>query len=112
MDNPMGFAHFLSNADGVARLVLGLLLIASIGTWYLIVTKGIQVVRMHRKSDAFLTAFWDASDLEAVATRIRESGTTEPFSHLLHHGFSAIEQHNRRKDGTARLIHAGARTIC
>ncbi|CAG4885343.1 Biopolymer transport protein ExbB [Georgfuchsia toluolica] len=108
MDNPMGFAHFLSNADGVARLVLGLLLIASIGTWYLIVTKGIQVVRMHRKSDAFLTAFWDASDLEAVATRIRESGTTEPFSHLLHHGFTAIEQHNRQKDGTARLIHAGA----
>jgi len=108
MENSMGFAHFLSNVDGVARVVLALLLAASIGTWYLIVTKGIQVVRMHRKSQVFLAAFWDAPDLEAVATRIRESGTPEPFSHLLHHGFTAIEQHNRQKHGATSLIHAGA----
>jgi len=112
MENPMGFAHFLSNADGVARFVLALMLLASVGTWYLIVTKGVQVFRMRRKSESFLAAFWDAPDLEAVATRIRETGTTEPFSHLLHHGFTAIEQHNRQKNGgesnTASLIYSGA----
>jgi biopolymer transport protein ExbB len=112
MDNAMGFAHFLSNADGVARAVLALMLLASIGTWYLILTKGIQVYRLRRRSEAFLSAFWDAPDLEAVATRIRETGTTEPFSHLLHHGFTAIEQHNRHRNdgaiGTASLIHSGA----
>jgi biopolymer transport protein ExbB len=111
MENPMGFAHFLSNSDGVARLVLGLMLLASIGTWYLIVSKGLLVWRMRQRSEAFLSAFWDAPDLEAVATGIRESGTTEPFSHLVHHGFTAIEQLNRRKNGgeskTASLTHAG-----
>lgn len=112
MENPMGVAHFLSNADGVAHFVLGLLLLASVGSWYLIITKGVQVVRMRRRSEAFLAAFWDAPDLEAVATRIRESGATEPFSHLVHHGFTAMEQHNRQKSGgqskTASLIYAGA----
>jgi len=111
MENPMGFAHFLSNADCVARVVLALMLLASIGTWYLIITKGVQIFRLHRRSESFLAAFWDAPDLEAVATRIRESGTTEPFSHLLHHGFTAIEQHNRQKNGgeskTASLIYSG-----
>ena len=111
MENPMGFAHFLSNADGVARFVLALMLLASIGTWYLIVTKGVRVFRMRRKSEAFLDAFWDAPNLEAVASRIRESGTTEPFSHLVHHGFTAIEQQQRHKSGcdcnAVGLINAG-----
>jgi biopolymer transport protein ExbB len=112
MEQTLGFAHFLQNTDGIARFVLGLMLIASIGTWYLIVVKGIAVIRMHRRSDAFLADFWNAPDLEAVATRIRESGTTEPFSHLVHHGFTAIEQHNRQKNGRAdkasSLIYLGA----
>ena len=107
MENPLGFAHFLTGADGVARFVLGLMLIASIGTWYLIVTKGVQVFRMRKKSEAFLAAFWDAPNLEAVAARIRENGTTEPFSHLVHQGFTAIEQHSRH-GGRASLIDSGA----
>ena len=109
MENSLGFAHFLAGADGVARFVLALMLIASIGTWYLIVTKGLRLFSMHRKSEAFLGVFWEAPNLEAVASRLRESGTTEPFSHLVHHGFTAIEQHNRCKRGAASsLIDSGA----
>jgi biopolymer transport protein ExbB len=110
MENPLGLAHFLHNADGVARFVLGLMLLASVGTWYLIVTKGLQGFRMQRKSTAFLTAFWEAPNLEEVAARIRENGTTEPFSHLVHHGFTAIEQQNRCANGCGcnGLINAGA----
>ena len=109
MENTLGFAHFLDNADGVARLVLGLLLIASVGTWYLIASKGIRVFRMHRRSAAFLAAFWEAPNLEAVASRIRETGAGEPFSHLVHHGFTAIEQLTRCQSGGANsLIDSGA----
>ncbi|MDQ5947138.1 MAG: biopolymer transport protein ExbB, partial [Pseudomonadota bacterium] len=70
MENTLGFAHFLTNADGIARFVLALMLIASIVTWYLIVTKGIHGFRIRRKSAAFLAAFWEAPNLEAVAARI------------------------------------------
>ena len=110
MDNPLGFSHFLANADPVARLVLAMMLLASVGTWYLIVTKGLQSWRMRRRSGTFLAAFWEAPNLEAVAARIRENGTTEPFSHLVHHGFTAIEQQNRRGElpGHGGLVNAGA----
>ncbi|HEX5801847.1 MAG TPA: MotA/TolQ/ExbB proton channel family protein [Azospira sp.] len=114
MATPLGFAHFLAHADGVARFVLALLLVASIGTWYLIVTKGVTGFRMRRRSDAFLAAFWEAPNLEAVAASIRERGTTEPFSHLVHHGFTAIEQHQRCQANNTSgcecggLINAGA----
>lgn len=110
MENPMGFAHFIGNADGVALCVLALMLFASIGTWYLIVSKGVLILRMRRRSTAFLTAFWDAPNLEAVAASISAQGTPEPFSHLLHHGFTAIEQHSRLGAAGERsaLINAGA----
>lgn len=112
MENAMGFAHFLENADGVARCVLGLLLVASMGTWYLIASKGLRALRMQRRSRSFLTDFWEASNLEAVASGIREQGAIEPFSHLVHHGFTAIEQHTRYKNGQENprlsLINTGA----
>lgn len=106
----MGFAHFLSNSDSVARFVLSLMLAASIGTWYLIVTKGSRLLRLRRRSEAFLGAFWAAPNLEDVAARLRENGTNEPFSHLVHHGFTAIEQHSRchQSNEHPALINAGA----
>ena len=110
MENSLGFAHFLSHTDGVARCVLSLMLLASIGTWYLIFTKGGRLLRMRRRSEGFLEAFWAAPNLEAVASQIREKGASEPFSHLVHHGFTAIEQNNRCQSGCqcTGLINSGA----
>lgn len=109
MQSSMGFAHFLTRADGVACGVLALMLLASICTCSLIVSKGLRLWLIQRKSAAFLADFWAAPNLEAVATRIRENGADEPFSHLVHHGFTAIEQNNRRLrgDGGATLIDSG-----
>jgi biopolymer transport protein ExbB len=107
MNESLDLAHFLAHADGVARFVLGLLLLASIVSWYLILTKGLQVVRMKRRSERFLGMFWDAPNLEAVAKQVQSHGTTEPFSHLLHHGFTAVEHLSRRHEAST-LIDAGA----
>jgi biopolymer transport protein ExbB len=104
MENPLGFAHFLAHADGVARFILALMLLMSVGTWYLIVTKGIALWRTRQKSQAFLHDFWAAASLDAVARRLRETGVTDPCSHLVHHGFTAIEQH---RAGGRGLIDAG-----
>ena len=106
MENSLGFSHFLINADAVARFILLLMALMSIGTWYLIVTKSINAMRAVRRTREFLVAFWQAPSLDAVARRLREKGVTEPFSHLVHHGFTAIEQH---KAGQSRgLIDAGS----
>ena len=116
METSLGFGHFLANADGIARFILALMLIMSVGTWYLIVTKGIESFRSQRRSSAFLKAFWAAPSLDAVARHLRQAGVAEPFSHLVHHGFTAMEQHNRCRTGnnpgcecgTSALMNAGA----
>ena len=106
METTLGFGHFLANADGIARFILALMLIMSVGTWYLIVTKGLQSIRSQRRSSAFLRAFWAAPSLDAVARHLRQSGVAEPFSHLVHHGFTAIEQHKAGRE-TRGLVDAG-----
>ena len=106
METSLGFGHFLANADGIARFILALMLIMSVGTWYLIVTKGVQSIRSQRRSSAFLKAFWAAPSLDAVARHLRQSGVAEPFSHLVHHGFTAIEQHKAGRE-TRGLVDAG-----
>jgi biopolymer transport protein ExbB len=107
MNETLGFAHFLEHSDGVANAVLGLLLMGSIVSWYLIVTKGIQMARANRQSRRFLAVFWDAPSLEVVAREIHSTGTPEPFSHLLHHGFTAVDHLSRRGDACS-LVDAGA----
>ncbi len=106
METSLGFAHFLANADGVARFILVLMAIMSIGTWYLIVTKGARLWQAQKKSATFLRSFWQAGSLDNVALQLREQGVTDAFSHLVHHGFTAIEQHRAGKEARG-LIDAG-----
>jgi biopolymer transport protein ExbB len=107
MENPLGFAHFLANADGVARFILVLMLLMSLGTWTLIATKGAALFRARRAGDAFLRDFWQAASLDAVAHRLRATGVTDAFSHLVHHGFAAVEQHRAGQRTCGGLIDAG-----
>ncbi len=106
METSLGFGHFLANSDGIARFILALMTIMSIGTWYLIATKGIQSLRSRKKSAKFLAAFWAAPSLDAVARHLRQAGVTEPFSHLVHHGFTAVEQHKAGREALG-LVDAG-----
>jgi biopolymer transport protein ExbB len=107
MNESLDMVHFWAHLDGVARFVLTLLLAGSVLCWYLIVTKTVQGVRRARRSRAFLKTFWDAPNLDAVSRHIQAHGSSDPFSHLLHHGFTALD-HLRRRQEASSLIEAGA----
>lgn len=102
----MGFQHFMDQADGVALSILAILLVMSVGTWYYIVTKGWRYWGAQNRSRDFIRSFWAAPSLEAVARKLRSTGITDPFSHLVHHGFTAVEQHQSRQQNS--LVEAGS----
>ena len=105
METTLGFAHFLAQADGVAKTILLIMLVMSVTTWYLIFTKSIRNLVSQRQGRHFLKFFWEAPDLQAVAAHLRAEPHQEQFSHLVHHGLRAAEQHRTR--GVQRLIEAG-----
>ena len=96
MQTDLGFAHFLTHADGISTFLLSVLVLMSIATWYLIVQKSAANWRMKRRRQDFLAMFWDAADLNAVAAYVRAKGIRDPFSHLTHHGLKAADQYRNR----------------
>jgi biopolymer transport protein ExbB len=78
----VGFGHFLAQTDAVSKTILALLLIMSIVTWYLIVTKALSAWLTRRRSDRFVRTFWNSPSLPAVASHLEEHSPDEPFSHL------------------------------
>jgi len=73
MEQGLGFAHFLSQADGVGKSVLVVLLLLSVASWYLIVTRALTNWLAQRRADAFLARFWQAASLDEVAVSLHGS---------------------------------------
>lgn len=110
-ESPLGFAHFLAQADSVAKTILLLMLVMSVMTWYVILTKGLRNVFAHRKSQAFLKSFATSTSLSTFAAHLREKGgdptlASEPFSAMVTEGLQAVERY--RTTGTAAMIDAGS----
>jgi len=101
----VGIASFLSQADAVAKGILALLLLMSLATWMLIVTKAIQFVLMRRRSTRFLATFWNAPSLQVVGNHLDDHHPDEPFSHLTWHGLAAVRHHQQ---GADKLDQAGS----
>jgi biopolymer transport protein ExbB len=107
-DTPvLGFGHFLQNADIVAQVLLGVLAVMSVISWYLILLKGISQVVRQRRSRKFLNFFWSATSLESVQHELGVHGAREPFGHLTAHSLHAQAHHE--KFGAAKLEEAGSR---
>ena len=102
----IGFASFLAQTDAVGKAILVILLVMSVATWYLIVTKALTVFLERRKSSRFLEAFWNAPSLASVERHIESNHPGEPFSHLAWHAISASRHHQR--SGAAKLAEAGS----
>lgn len=100
----LGFAHFLTQSDGVGRLVLALLLILSVASWYLIVTKWLGNYLAQRHAEAFLKRFWQTGTRSDLLPRLRQETANDAFSRL---ALSAVEAAEQAQHGDDSLATAG-----
>jgi biopolymer transport protein ExbB len=101
-----GFGHFIAQSDAVGQGLFAILVLMSVLSWALIVTKGIALALRQRRSQSFLNFFWNATSLEAVQHEIATHGVKEPFAHLTAHAMHAQAHHARY--GAAKLEEAGS----
>jgi biopolymer transport protein ExbB len=67
MEQGLGFAHFLTQTDAVGKGVLAILLLLSIASWYLIVTRTLANWLAKRRAAAFEARFHAVSKLDELA---------------------------------------------
>jgi biopolymer transport protein ExbB len=102
----LGFAHFIRQTDAVGQGLFVILVLMSLVSWVLIVTKGVALLNRQKRSRAFLSAFWNADSLDAVQREIQTQGVTDPFSLLTLHAMQAQAHHARY--GASKLEEAGS----
>ena len=102
----LGFGHFIGQADAVGKTLLAILLIMSVLSWALILIKGLTQMVRTKRSDKFLSFFWNARSLQEVGGEINTHGVNEPFGHLTAHAMHAQAHH--AKYGAAKLEEAGS----
>lgn len=92
--SPYGLESLWSQGDLVTKGVACLLLALSIASWYVIVTKALQLWRFRRAAQAAGREFWDTTTLaEGVATL----GRGNPFADIAQGGVEAMQHHQAHK---------------
>ncbi len=86
----------ISEAHWVVKVVMALLLLMSIGCWYIIVAKYLTLARVARQTTQFNEAFWRSRNIEDIyssAQELRES----PLSAMFLAGYTELAK--LTKDG-------------
>lgn len=104
MEQGFGFAHFISQCDAIGIAVLILLLVLSVASWFLIVTKAIANIGARKQADAFLKQFWDATSLLEMQATLRVNSDDNAFSDLAR---QALTVSNANQRVAEKLLAAG-----
>jgi biopolymer transport protein ExbB len=89
--NPYGLGALWKNGDFVARFVLILLVIMSMGSWYIMITKFFEQFRANRRAKAADEQLWTAPSLAEGAKQLDESS---PFRFIAETAIEAGAHHD------------------
>jgi biopolymer transport protein ExbB len=88
--NPYGIVALWRQSDVVARAVLVILATMSIGSWYVIVTKALEQLRIGGHAKTAASSFWEAGTVQAGAVQLHEAS---PFRDIAEAGLEATRRH-------------------
>jgi len=90
VDNPYGLEALWKGGDLVARITLGILVIMSMGSWYIIITKVYEQAKMNKAARAAEKSFWGAPSVRAGAEGLKKNS---PFRFIAETGLEATDKH-------------------
>ena len=91
VDNPYGLEALWKGSDAVAKAVLLILVIMSMGSWYIIVVKIIEQAKINRQAKLAAKTFWDAGSVRQGADKLDASS---PFRFIAEAGIDATKKHH------------------
>jgi biopolymer transport protein ExbB len=91
VDNPYGIGALWAQSDLVAKAVLAILAIMSMGSWYVIVTKLLEQMRMGRQAKEVDNEFWNERTVQAGTAKLADGS---PFRFIADAGVHATKKHD------------------
>jgi len=90
VDNPYGLEALWRGGDMVARFTLGILVIMSMGSWYIIITKVYEQYKMNKHARQAEKTFWSAPSVLKGAEGLKKNS---PFRFIAETGIEASNKH-------------------
>ncbi|GAA5184893.1 MotA/TolQ/ExbB proton channel family protein [Niveibacterium umoris] len=91
VDNPYGLDALWKGGDFVARSVLVMMLIMSMGSWYIIVVKALEQARLRKHGRAAQQSFRSAASVQEGAGALHERSA---YRFIAESGIEATRSHN------------------
>ena len=88
--NPYGLNALWEGGDFISRSVLIILVIMSLGTWYIMITKYFEQARLFAANRAATRDFWTKPTVTEGAQSLK---TSSPFRYIADTGIAATEHH-------------------
>ncbi|MBV1833390.1 MotA/TolQ/ExbB proton channel family protein [Novacetimonas pomaceti] len=88
--NPYGLGALWSNGDFIARTVLLIMVVMSVGTWYIMISKFIEQARILKDAKIMKSEFWNKPTIQAGSDAMPEAS---PFRYIAETGITAAEHH-------------------
>jgi biopolymer transport protein ExbB len=95
VENPFGLGALIQQGDLVARSTLVILLIMSLLTWFIMITKFFDQRRLRLQAIEAEKEFWSSSSLTDALGKLK--GSSNPFRALAETGKHAFEYHEINK---------------
>jgi biopolymer transport protein TolQ len=96
-------------AGPVVKVVMGLLVAASLMSWAIIFEKRMLVRRARSDADRFENSFWSGGDLSALFRSIEARGRATGMDSIFEAGFREFARLRQQQDAGADLLLEGAR---
>ncbi|WHZ10829.1 MAG: MotA/TolQ/ExbB proton channel family protein [Burkholderiaceae bacterium] len=97
-DNPYGIAALFGHGDAIIKVVALLLLLMSIASWYVIVTRSWRLLRWRRAALA-ADDFWHAKSYADGLELLKGTADGNPFRYLAQAGQAAVDHHVANEAG-------------
>ena len=90
VENPYGLEALWKGGDLVAKITLGILVIMSLGSWYIIITKLYEQYQMNRQARAAENSFWTAPSVRQGLEGLIDGS---PYRFIAESGVEATKKH-------------------
>jgi biopolymer transport protein ExbB len=96
--NPFGFLQFLQHLNVISLSILVILLFMSVLSWYLIITKTLQLGFTYWRSRKLAKLFWHSPSLEPLITHLSKTKSKNPFSLIALQGINATSHYEKQAE--------------
>jgi biopolymer transport protein TolQ len=110
MGNDLNFFTLILNASGVVKIVMALLVLASVVSWAIIFDRARALKRARKDAASFESRFWSGGDMAQLYKRV-DADDLDGLASVFHAGFREYDRSREHQMGYAVVVENARRAM-